>query len=418
MIPPTNASAEGTTATEALTIRGADTLEVNDAAPKPTPPTSSLPVDVVPTPNASAISFFERYLTVWVGLCMAGGALIGFYAPSVADALSSAQVEGVNVIIAVLLWVMLFPMFLTLDFREALHGVRAAPAALLITTGLNYCVKPFTMWGLGLFFTRVVFVTAMPEAELRDSYVAGLVLLAGAPCTAMVFVWSSLLGGSPGYTLAQVALNDGLMLLLYVPICGALIGATGLALPWATIAACVGFFIVAPLALASLVRALVLGSHGEAFLNTQVVARIKPLTTLALLLTLVLIFVFQGATLGSKAAAIFMLAVPISIQCVLLWAIAYALCWQACIPHERTAPASLIATSNFFELAVAVAVALYGPASGAALATVVGVLVEVPIMLAFVQLCLHLKPALDRRCSAWGGHGTSGSGGALADGCK
>jgi len=352
-----------------------------------------------PVPKASAISFFDRYLTVWVALCMILGAILGYYAPTVADALASAQVVGVNVIIAVLLWIMLFPMFVTLDFSVALRSVRTAPAALFITTFLNYCVKPFTMWGLGLFFTRIVYVKAMPEQALRDSYVAGLVLLAGAPCTAMVFVWSSLLGGSPGYTLAQVALNDILMLFLYVPICGALIGATGLDLPWATIAACVGFFIIAPLVLAWLVRTVVLRTHGEVFLQEKIVARIKPLTILALLLTLVLIFVFQGATLGSKTADIFMLAVPIILQCVLLWAIAYALCWQACIPHERTAPASLIATSNFFELAVAVAVALYGPASGAALATVVGVLVEVPVMLIFVQLCLFLKPALDRRCS-------------------
>jgi len=250
----------------------------------------------------------------------------------------------------------------------------------------------------------------MPDAALRDSYVAGLVLLAGAPCTAMVFVWSVLLDGSPGYTLAQVALNDALMLALYVPICGALIGATGLALPWATIAAAVGLFIAAPLALAGLVRAAVLRARDEAFLRDQLVARIKPLTTLALLLTLVLIFVFQGATLGSKTAAIFMLAVPITLQCVLLWAVAYALCWLARIPHERTAPASLIATSNFFELAVAVAVALYGPASGAALATVVGVLVEVPIMLVFVQVCHMLKPALDRRCAALAGGAAAGEG--------
>ena len=250
----------------------------------------------------------------------------------------------------------------------------------------------------------------MPDAGLRDSYVAGLVLLAGAPCTAMVFVWSSLLGGSPGYTLAQVALNDALMLALYIPICSGLIGATGLALPWGTIAASVGFFVLAPLALAAAARAAVLRARGEAYLRDHVVAPIKPLTTIAL----VLIFVFQGATLGSKTAAIFMLAVPITIQCCLLWAAAYALCWLARIPHERTAPASLIATSNFFELAVAVAVALYGPASGAALATVVGVLVEVPVMLAFVHLCLHLKPALDRRCAGNAGAPAGQQGGKQA----
>ena len=347
------------------------------------------------------LPFFERYLSAWVAICMVGGALIGFYAPASAEALASAQIHGINAIIAALLWVMLFPMFLTLDFASV-RTVRKAPAAILITCVLSYCVKPFTMWGLGLLFVRVFYSHVIPDDDLRNSYIAGMVLLAGAPCTAMVFVWSQLMGGNTAYTLAQVAANDLLMLLLYVPICGLLIGATNFRLPWDTIAVSVSLFIVAPLALATGVRYIVLNLKDEKFLLERIVAPIKPLTTIALLATLVLIFIFQGATLGTKTADIFLVAVPITIQCVLLWCIAYYACWYLKIPHERTAPASLIATSNFFELAVAVAVSIYGPSSGAALATVVGVLVEVPVMLAFVHLCMYLKPMLDKRCAEVG----------------
>lgn len=329
---------------------------------------------------------------------MIGGALIGFYVPASHTALEAAQFYGINAIIAALLWVMLFPMFLTLDFA-AVRRVREAPAAIVVTSVLSYCVKPFTMWGLGLLFVRVFYAQVIPDAALRDSYIAGMVLLAGAPCTAMVFVWSQLMGGDGAYTLAQVAVNDLLMLALYVPICGLLIGATNLHLPWDIIAFSVSIFILAPLALATIVRATVLAVRDEAFLLEKIVAPIKPLTTIALLATLAIIFIFQGATLGTKTADIFLLAVPITIQCVFLWAIAYGACWYYRIPHERAAPASLIATSNFFELAVAVAVSIYGPSSGAALATVVGVLVEVPVMLAFVYVCMYLKPRLDKRCA-------------------
>jgi ACR3 family arsenite transporter len=256
------------------------------------------------------------------------------------------------------------------------------------------------MWGLGLLFMRVFYTKVIPDAALRDSYVAGLVLLAGAPCTAMVFVWSALMGGNSAFTLMQVAVNDVLMLALYVPICGLLIGASNIALPWDTIAVSVALFILAPLALATSVRVAVLHFRDEAYLLQRVVAPIKPLTTIALLATLILIFIFQGATLGTKTADIFLVAVPILIQSFALWGVCYAIAFYSCIPHERAGPASLIATSNFFELAVAVAISIYGPASGAALATVVGVLVEVPAMLFFVNVCNALKPVLDARCAA------------------
>jgi ACR3 family arsenite transporter len=366
-------------------------------------PAPALELAGSPAPAAKqaseAISFFEKWLTLWVALCMVGGGLIGAFAPAAAHALETATVAGVNGIIAALLWVMLFPMFVTLDFT-ALRRVAEAPAAVVLTTVLSYAIKPFTMFGLAVLFTRVFYVRVMPDADLRDSYVAGLVLLAGAPCTAMVFVWSALMGGSTADTLLMVGVNDLLMLALYVPICGLLIGSTSLALPWATIAASVAFFVLGPLLLAVAVRSAVLNFRDERFLLDRIVAPIKPLTTVALLATLVIIFVFQGTSIRENVQDIFLLAVPILIQCVLLWAICYGACFHFCIPHVRAGPASLIATSNFFELAVAVAVSVYGPKSGAALATVVGVLVEVPIMLLFTYIVNYLKPTLDSRCAA------------------
>lgn len=352
-----------------------------------------------PAAASSPLDFFASYLTVWVALCMIGGGLIGAYVPAAPAALEHATVAGVNGIIAALLWVMLFPMFVTLEW-SALRRVADAPSSVILTAILSYAVKPFTMFGLGIFFTRVAFARHMPDAALRDSYVAGLVLLAGAPCTAMVFVWSALMNGSTANTLLMVGVNDLLMLALYVPICGLLIGTTSIGLPWDTIAASVAFFVLGPLLLAAGVRWAVLRSHDEKFLNERVVAPTKPLTTVALLATLVIIFVFQGARIRDNVADVFLLAVPILIQCVLLWALCYGVSFAMCIPHERAGPASLIATSNFFELAVAVAVAIYGPGSGAALATVVGVLVEVPIMLLFTKVVNALKPRLDARCAA------------------
>jgi ACR3 family arsenite transporter len=357
------------------------------------------PAAAVPAAASSPLDFFASYLTIWVALCMIGGGLIGAFVPAAPEQLERASVAGVNGIIAALLWVMLFPMFVTLEW-SALRRVADAPSSVILTAILSYAVKPFTMFGLGIFFTRIAFARHMPDPALRDSYVAGLVLLAGAPCTAMVFVWSALMNGSTANTLLMVGVNDLLMLALYVPICGLLIGSTSIALPWATIAASVAFFVLGPLLLAAGVRWAVLRARDEKFLLERVVAPIKPLTTVALLATLVIIFVFQGARIRDNVADVFLLAVPILIQCVLLWALCYGVAFAMCIPHERAGPASLIATSNFFELAVAVAVAIYGPGSGAALATVVGVLVEVPIMLLFTKVVNALKPRLDARCAA------------------
>jgi len=351
------------------------------------------------TPAAPpAMSFFERYLSLWVLLCMVGGALIGYFAPVVAESLAAAEFARINVIVAVLIWVMILPMLVQIDFAS-LWAVRRAPGAIALTCFLSYAVKPFTMAGLALLFVKVFYAAAIPDPALRDSYVAGLILLAGAPCTAMVFVWSALVGGDAAYTLVQVAANDLLMLGLFVPIVGGLIGAANIEMPWLTVVYAVLLFIAAPLLLASVARAAVLRWRGEAFLRARVVEPFKPVAIAALLATLVLIFVFQGRVIGERPLHILLLAVPIALQCAGVFALCFALGFHFRIPHERLAPACLIGTSNFFELAVAVAVSVYGLQSGAALATVVGVLVEVPVMLALVHACKLLKPALDKRCA-------------------
>lgn len=348
-------------------------------------------------PPQPALGCFERFLTLWVLLCMVVGGVLGYYVPALPEALAKADVANINVIVAVLLWLMIFPMLVQIDF-VALRAVRRAPAAIALTTGVNYLVKPFTMYGLALLFFRVFYTSIIPDVDLRSSYISGLILLAAAPCTAMVFVWSLLMGGDAAYTLVQVAVNDLLMLALFVPITGGLIGASSIEMPWMTIVYAMLLFITAPLLLAVTCRTLVIRWKGEQFLNAYLVAPFKPVSMLALLVTLVLIFIFQGRVIGERPLHILLIAVPIIIQCVCVAGFAYALGFAACIPHARLAPASLIATSNFFELAVAVAISVYGLNSGAALATVVGVLVEVPVMLLLCHVVNRLKPRLDRRC--------------------
>jgi arsenite transporter len=348
--------------------------------------------------SSSPISFFDKYLTVWVGLSMIIGALIGYYSPDTAHGLAKADFAGVNAIIAVLLWIILIPMFVTLEFRS-ISRVAEAPQAIILTTSLNYLVKPFSMLGLAILFLKVIYAPLNIDKDLRDSYIAGLILLAGAPCTAMVFVWSNITGGDTAYTLMQVAVNDLLMLALYIPICGWLIGASDIKLPWDTVGISVALFVAAPLALALVIRYTTLRYKSEQFLS-DAVAKVKPSTPVALLLMVVVIFIFQGKSFGLKTRDIFLLAVPIAIQSTLLFGICWAACYYMGIEHFKTAPASMIATSNFFELAVAVAMSVYGPDSGATLATVVGVLVEVPIMLAFCYVCNYWKPMLDARVAS------------------
>jgi len=349
--------------------------------------------------SGGGISFFERYLSLWVLLCMIAGSLIGYYVPETAEALAKAEFAQINGVVAVLLWIMIFPMLVQIDLASLL-AVNKTPGAILLTCLVNYLVKPFSMYGLALLFFRHIYASVIPDGQLRDNYIAGLILLAGAPCTAMVFVWSTLMGGDGAYTLVQVVLNDLLMLVFYVPTAALLIGVSGIALPWVTIILSVVLFMVAPFVISAGIRTFIVRNCGEKFLNDRVVTPFKPVTTIALLAMLVLIFVFQGKKIGSKPLHIVLLAFPITFQVFLNFGITYAVGYLTCIPHSRLGPASLIATSNFFELAVAVAISAYGLDSGAALATVVGVLVEVPLMLALVKVCNCMKPRLAAKCAA------------------
>jgi len=345
--------------------------------------------------KSDGIGFFEKYLSAWVLFCMVIGGLIGAYRTEVPRALSQVQFNEINAIAAVFLWLMILPMLVQIDFTS-LKQVGKNPGAICLTTVINYLVKPFTMYAFAILFFRVFYVHTIPDTKLRDSYIAGLILLAGAPCTAMVFVWSTLVNGDGAYTLIQVAFNDVLMLGIYVPTVSLLIGVSNIPLPWLTIIYAILLFIVAPMALAVTIRLIVLKYYDLEYLNI-LVERFKPITVICLLLTLILTFIFQGEKISQKPLDIVLIAIPITIQCILNFFIAYSLGYSLCIPHSRLAPASMIATSNFFELAVAVAMSVYGLDSGAALATVVGVLVEVPVMLLLVRLCEYLRPALDKR---------------------
>ena len=352
----------------------------------------------VPVADPNAIGFFEKYLTLWVFLCIVAGSLIGYYNNDAAAQLAKAEFAEINAIVAVLLWIMIFPMLVQIDY-SSLKKVKDDPGAIALTSIINYAIKPFSMYALAILFFRVFYTSVIQDSELRDNYIAGLILLAGAPCTAMVFCWSCLTGGDPAYTLVQVAFNDLLLLAFYIPTCVLLIGVSNISLPWLTIIYAVILFIAAPLVLSAAIRSFVVSRYGVDFLTEKIVKPFKPVTIIALLATLVLIFIFQGKKIGDKPLQIVLIAIPITIQCVLNWAFCYYVGFTSCIPHSRLAPASMIATSNFFELAVAVAISVYGLESGAALATVVGVLVEVPVMLALTAACNRLKPMLDERCA-------------------
>lgn len=347
-----------------------------------------------PPSLSSGMGIFDRYLSVWVALCMLTGGLIGYFVPGAVDALARAQVAQVSVPIAVLLWLMIAPMLLQIDFA-ALVRVREQPLALLLATFVNWAIQPFTMFGLAVLFFRVAFTGVITDRGLADSYLAGCVLLGGAPCTAMVFVWSLLVGGDPGYTVVQIAVNDLLMLALYLPTVMLLLGVSSIPLPYDTIAVSVGLFIAAPLLVAALTRTLVVRRWGAAALD-KLIAWLKPVVPVGLLATLVLIFITQGRTIGDKPLHIVLIMVPLLLQTIGIFALTYVAGYWLCVPHRFLAPAALIGTSNFFELAVACAIYVYGSNSGAALSTVVGVLVEVPIMLVLVKACHWLRPMLER----------------------
>ncbi len=333
-------------------------------------------------PTVSAMSVFERYLTVWVLLCIVAGIALGQFAPGMFQAIGRIEVAQVNLPVGVLIWVMVIPMLLKVDFG-ALGQVKQHWRGIGVTLFVNWAVKPFSMALLAWIFIRHVFAEWLPADQL-DSYVAGLILLAAAPCTAMVFVWSRLTGGDPVFTLSQVALNDTIMVFAFAPIVGLLLGLSAISVPWDTLLISVALYIVIPVIVAQLWRRALLRRGQAAF--DRALERIGPLSIAALLLTLVLLFAFQGQAILQQPLIIAMLAVPILIQVFFNSGLAYWLNRKTGEQHCVAGPSALIGASNFFELAVAAAISLFGFHSGAALATVVGVLIEVPVMLLVVRV--------------------------------
>jgi ACR3 family arsenite transporter len=341
-----------------------------------------------PSSPEKRLNFFERYLSLWVLACMVAGVLIGKAAPQAVASLSRlefGQDSQINVPIAILIWLMIYPMMLKIDFGS-LAGVTRRPKGLLVTLFVNWLVKPFSMAFIAWVFVQHLF-SPWIDAETARNYTAGLIILAAAPCTAMVFVWSYLTDGDPAYTLVQVALNDLIMLVAFAPIVMFLCGVANVVVPSQVLIMSVIVFIVIPLAGGWLTRTLLLRSHGIEWFEQSFLPRFHPVTVVALLATLVLIFAFQADNLTSKWFAVLLLAVPILVQVYFNSSLAYLLMNLLRVPHSVAAPGALIGASNFFELAVAVAITLFGPASPAALACVVGVLVEVPVMLSVCKVC-------------------------------
>ncbi|MDO8421600.1 MAG: ACR3 family arsenite efflux transporter [Parvibaculum sp.] len=328
------------------------------------------------------MSNFERYLSVWVGLCIFVGIALGHMLPGVFSVIASAEVANVNLPVAALIWLMIVPMLLKIDFGS-LYKVREHWRGVGVTLFINWAVKPFSMALLGTLFLGYLFVSLLPEGQ-SSSYIAGLILLAAAPCTAMVFVWSNLCDGDPNFTLSQVALNDVLMVFLFAPLVGLLLGVASITVPWATLLLSVVLYIVVPVLVAQVWRRALLMRGQDALQRTQQV--LQPLSLLALLATLVMLFGFQGEQILKQPLVIALIAVPILIQVYLNAGLAYWLSRRFGVAWCVAAPAALIGASNFFELAVAAAISLFGLNSGAALATVVGVLVEVPVMLSVVRI--------------------------------
>jgi arsenite transporter len=344
----------------------------------------------VSAPSAAArMSLFDRYLTLWVAICMALGIALGSALPGLTDSLRRLEFGSgshINIPVAVLIWLMIYPMMLRIDLGS-LAGVGRRPKGLFITLFVNWLIKPFSMAFLGWLFFRHLFAPWI-GVDLANQYLAGVIILAAAPCTAMVFVWSYLTDGDPAYTLVQVSLNDLIMIFAFAPIVSLLVsGAAGLHVPFQVLLWSVLLFVVVPLALGSTTRAILIRARGRTWFESRYLPFFRPVTTLALLATLVLIFAFQSENILGRLGHVILIAIPILIQVYWNAALVYGLMWGARVPHGVAAPGALIGASNFFELAVATAIALYGPESGAALATVVGVLVEVPVMLSVCSIC-------------------------------
>ncbi len=330
------------------------------------------------------MSFFDRYLTLWVAICIVAGIALGKLLPIVPETLGKYEYANVSIPIAILIWIMIFPMMLKIDFASIVDAVKM-PKGLTVTLVVNWLIKPFTMFGIAWVFFYVIFKAFIPE-DLAKEYLAGAVLLGAAPCTAMVFVWSHLTKGNPAYTLVQVAINDLIILVAFIPIVTLLLGITGIAIPWDTLILSVFLFVVIPLVLAMLTRRTMIRRKGLDYFEKVFLKKFTSTTITGLLLTLVIIFSFQGDKILKSPFNILLIAVPLTIQTFLIFFIGYGWAYKWKLPHNIAAPAGMIGASNFFELSVAVAIVLFGMNSGATLVTVVGVLVEVPVMLTLVKI--------------------------------
>lgn len=335
------------------------------------------------------IGFFEKYLTLWVTLCIIAGIALGQLFPEVPETLSKFEYANVSLPIAILIWLMIFPMMLKVDFRSV-KDVGKRPKGILITCVTNWLIKPFTMFGLAYLFFHVIYRVCIPT-NLADQYLAGAVLLGAAPCTAMVFVWSYLTKGDAAYTLVQVAINDLIILVAFAPIVAFLLGIGGISIPWDTLLLSVVLFVVIPLIAGVITRVAVIRRKGVDYFNKVFVNKFNGITTVGLLLTLIILFSFQGETILSNPLHIVLIAIPLILQTFLIFFIAYGWARRWRLPHSIAAPAGMIGASNFFELAVAIAISLFGLQSAAAMATVVGVLVEVPVMLTLVRIANNTR---------------------------
>ena len=345
--------------------------------------------------ESKGLGVFERYLTIWVALCIVVGILIGQFLPVIPNTLNKFEYYNVSIPTAILIWIMIYPMMLKIDFSSIVNATKK-PKGLIVTCVTNWLIKPFTMYLIAAFFLKVVFKAFIP-ADLATEYLAGAVLLGAAPCTAMVFVWSYLTKGDSGYTLVQVAVNDLIILVAFAPIVAFLLGVSDVAVPYGTLLLSTVLFVVIPLAAGYITRTSVIKKKGLDYFNNVFIKKFNNITIIGLLLTLVIIFSFQGDIILNNPLHILLIAVPLTIQTFLIFGIAYgwAKLWK--LPHSIAAPAGMIGASNFFELAVAVAISLFGLKSGAALATVVGVLTEVPIMLTLVKIANSTRKSFENK---------------------
>uniref|UniRef100_UPI003743DF65 ACR3 family arsenite efflux transporter n=1 Tax=Methanimicrococcus blatticola TaxID=91560 RepID=UPI003743DF65 len=337
----------------------------------------------------AGIGFFEKYLTVWVLACMAVGILVGKFLPAIPDTLNRFEIANVSIPIAILIWIMIYPMMLKVDF-QSIKNVGKNPKGLFLTWVVNWLIKPFTMFAIAAFFFYVVFKALIPP-ELAKDYLAGAVLLGAAPCTAMVFVWSHLVKGNPAYTVVQVATNDIIILIAFAPIVAFLLGISDIFVPMDTLILSVVLFVVIPLAAGILTRMYVLKKKGSDYFQNVFLKKFDHITIVGLLLTLVIIFAFQSEVILANPLHIVLIAIPLTIQTFLIFAVSYGGGKLLKLPHDIAAPAAMIGASNFFELAIAVAIALFGTTSPVALATTVGILTEVPVMLLLVKIANRTK---------------------------